>query len=107
MYRKWFASSLLMLISTLALADVSLLVPFVSKHYGCDPAKHKCEFHQFNPGLGLEWSSKEYDLGRPILRAAAYSDSPKNLLIMLQRAGARISILSTIGKSEWEFMLAI
>ncbi|POA97618.1 hypothetical protein C2134_17505 [Chromobacterium sinusclupearum] len=77
MHRKWFASALLMLISVPTLADVSLLVPFASKHYGCDPAKHKCEFHQFNPGLGLEWSPKEYDLGRPILRSAAYSDSSK------------------------------
>ena len=60
-----------------AFADVSLLVPFASKHYGCDSRKHHCDFEQFNPGLGAEWSPQEYSWGRPIVRGAVYRDSAK------------------------------
>ncbi|MFB0823669.1 hypothetical protein [Chromobacterium violaceum] len=72
---KWILPVLVACSTSHVQADVSILVPFASKHYGCDHKKHTCDFHQFNPGLGLEWSPQEYGWGRPIVRAAGYSDS--------------------------------
>ncbi|UTH76243.1 hypothetical protein [Chromobacterium sp. IIBBL 290-4] len=72
---NWLLPIVLALPSTQSFADISILAPFASKHYGCNNKKHECEFHQFNPGLGVEWSPQEYSWGRPIIRGAVYSDS--------------------------------
>lgn len=59
-----------------AMADVSALVFGASKHYGCTSNKRfDCKFDEFNPGLGVEWSTSLDEWGRAFVRGGAYRDS--------------------------------
>ncbi|WP_043616441.1 hypothetical protein [Chromobacterium violaceum] len=90
-----------------ALADVSLLVPFASKHYGCNSHKHNCDFEQFNPGLGAEWSPQEYPWGRPIVRGAVYRDSAKKTAYYAAAGWRKDFNVAGDFKWEWVFTAVI
>jgi len=86
--RYSIASTILMVIWHVTYADTSLLVFGASKHNGCDQTKYKCDFEQFNPGLGIEWSPSEHWWGRAFLRGGIYSDSERKAAYFTT-AGAR------------------
>ncbi|MCX7205325.1 MAG: hypothetical protein NT086_04940 [Proteobacteria bacterium] len=69
-------AALLCLFNQAAFADVAMTVNGLSKHFGCEKKKgNPCDYNEFNPGLGIEFSTKTQDWGKPFVRVGAYRDS--------------------------------
>lgn len=56
-------------------AETALLLFGASHHWGCDQNRYSCDYHEFNPGLGIEISKQTDNLGRIFARVGSYSDS--------------------------------
>lgn len=66
----------LWLVSAPLAAEPALLIFGASHHGSCDRQRYQCDLHDFNPGLGLEWSFEQMLAGGHMLaRAGAYRDS--------------------------------
>ncbi|AZN37308.1 hypothetical protein [Iodobacter ciconiae] len=67
---------LLCILNQTVFADTAMTIAGLSKHFGCKKKKNNsCDYNEINPGLGIEWSNKTQDWGRPFVRAGIYKDS--------------------------------
>ncbi len=72
MRKLWIIGLITCLQASACFADTSLLIFGASQHYGCST---KCDYKEFNPGLGVEFSWPTEESGRPFVRLGGYRDS--------------------------------
>lgn len=56
-------------------AETALLFFGASHHMGCDQNRYRCDYREFNPGLGIELSRETNSFGKVFARIGSYSDS--------------------------------